>query len=75
MTQGDRAGFVRIAAVASVLLVALAILPAAEMDRYKAPRALVAEAGAHDDTRDLRLASYAWFKPSLVFYSQREVKR
>jgi len=75
LRKGDRPAFLRATAISSVLFVALAILPAAEMDRYKAPRNLVAESGAKDASRDLRLASYQWFKPSLVFYAQREVKR
>jgi 4-amino-4-deoxy-L-arabinose transferase-like glycosyltransferase len=44
------------------------------LDRYKAPRALVAAAQACDDSRDIRIGAYQYFQPSLVFYCQREVK-
>ena len=30
--------------------------------------------GAGDPTRDMRLAAFEWFRPSIVYYSGREVK-
>ncbi len=73
---GDRPGVVRAASLASVLFVGLlATFPAGEMDLYKAPRDLVRESGAGDPSRDIRLASFEWFQPSVVFYAEREVKR
>ena len=45
------------------------------MDAYKAPRELVRASGVADPTRDLRVAAYDWFQPSVVFYAQREVEK
>ncbi|HYH66433.1 MAG TPA: hypothetical protein VD866_17195 [Urbifossiella sp.] len=45
------------------------------MDRYKAPRDLVADARLDDPTRDIRVGSYDWFQPSVVFYAKREVAK
>jgi 4-amino-4-deoxy-L-arabinose transferase-like glycosyltransferase len=76
LRAGDRAGFVRAAAVAAVAFVAaLAATAPAEMDRYKAPRGLVADTRLDDPTRDLRAGSYDWFQPSVVFYARREVAK
>lgn len=76
LRAGNRAGFVRAAAVAAVAFVAaLAATAPAEMDRYKAPRALVADTRLDDPTRDLRAGSYDWFQPSVVFYARREVAK
>jgi 4-amino-4-deoxy-L-arabinose transferase-like glycosyltransferase len=43
------------------------------LDRHRAPRPLVQASGVADPQRDLRLATYRWFAPSLVFYSGRQV--
>src|SRR5207249_4129385 len=42
-----------------------------DIDAYKAPRALVAVSGACRRERDIRIASYQYSQPSLVFYCQR----
>jgi hypothetical protein len=63
------------AAVGSVLFVGLLVaFPPDVVDRQKAPRELVRASGAGDPARDLRLASFEWFQPSVVFYTGREVK-
>jgi len=46
----------------------------AVVDRYKAPRELVRLLPADQISRDVRIATYDYFQPSLVFYSQREVE-
>ena len=67
-------GVVTAAAVASVLFVGLVVaFPAAVVDRQKAPRELVRASGAGDPTRDVRLAAFGWFQPSVVYYAGREV--
>ena len=74
LRANDRARFVRVMAVSAVVLTALiaAFLPRV-IDKQKAARELVRESGVDDPSRDVRLAQFHWFQPSLVFYSQREV--
>jgi hypothetical protein len=60
---------------AIVLFVAgLAVFPTAAVDDHKAVRSLVTEARTFDRGREIRLASYQYTQPSLVFYNQREVQ-
>jgi 4-amino-4-deoxy-L-arabinose transferase-like glycosyltransferase len=74
LRAGDRGAFVRVAAVAAVLFTALlSAFPPLVIDQRKAARELVRESGAGDPGRDLRLAQFHWFQPSLVFYTGREV--
>lgn len=74
LRKGDRRGFVTATAGCAVAFVGLlAAFPPQEMDRYKAPRALVRESGVGDPTRDVRVAAFDWFQPSVVFYAGREV--
>jgi hypothetical protein len=76
MRLGDRRGAVRAFAAFAVLFVGLlAAFPAGEMDRYKAPRQLARACGLPDGSRDIRLAAFDWFQPSMVFYSGREVTK
>ncbi|HSQ56315.1 MAG TPA: glycosyltransferase family 39 protein, partial [Gemmata sp.] len=73
--QGDRAAVVNSMAVASVAFIGTIVaLPPIEVDRQKAPRELVRATGMADPDRDVRVAAFAWFEPSLVFYSGREVE-
>ncbi|QVL32805.1 glycosyltransferase family 39 protein [Telmatocola sphagniphila] len=51
----------------------LAAFPILQMDQYKAPRALVEESQLRQRERDIRIASIYWFKPTTVFYTQREI--
>jgi hypothetical protein len=70
----DRGRFVRTMAVASVAFTALlAAFPPLAVDEQKAPRELVRASGVSDPSRDVRLAHFDWFQPSVVFYARREV--
>jgi 4-amino-4-deoxy-L-arabinose transferase-like glycosyltransferase len=74
LRRGDRQGVVNAAAVASVAFVGLVVaLPPEVVDRQKAPRELVRASGMADPDRDVRVAAYAWFQHSVVFYTGREV--
>jgi hypothetical protein len=76
LRRGDRGTFVTASAATAVAFVGLiAAFPAGEMDRYKAPRELVRASGVGDPGREVRLAGFDWFQPSVVFYARREVKR
>jgi 4-amino-4-deoxy-L-arabinose transferase-like glycosyltransferase len=71
-----RAEMVYAVAAASVLFVAALAAGAAEaVDRFKAPRPLVTEAGACQTGREVRVGCYAYYQPNLVFYCRREVQR
>lgn len=75
LRRGNRGGLVTAAAIASVGFVGLVMaLPPAVMDRYKAPKELVRQTGLNDPSRDLRVAAFGWFEPSVVFYSGRQVQ-
>src|SRR5205823_2072733 len=54
---------------------AAAAFPPRTADAHKAPRALVAAAGAHRPDADVRVAAFDYFQPSLVFYCGREVQQ
>ena len=70
----DRARFVRALAAGAVAFTALvAALPPLAVDSQKAPKELVRASGVDDPTRDMRLAHFDWFQPSVVFYARREV--
>jgi 4-amino-4-deoxy-L-arabinose transferase-like glycosyltransferase len=76
LARNDRSGVLAAAALATVLFVGLlAALPAVDLGRFNAPRDLVADSGAADDVRDLRLASLDYTAPSVTFYARREVRR
>jgi len=47
--------------------------PVRLIDARKAPRQLIQLAGLPRNNEEIRLASYAYFQPSLVFYAHREV--
>lgn len=72
--QGKRVVMTYRLAVAAVAFgaVTAAGIPLA-LDRHRAPKLLVQHSGIADPYRDLRVGSYRWFAPSLVFYSGREV--
>jgi 4-amino-4-deoxy-L-arabinose transferase-like glycosyltransferase len=76
LRRGARAGLVGALAASGVLFTAaLAALGPAAVDRYKAPRALAAALPADQTIRDVRVGTYEYFQPSLVFYCRREVNR
>jgi 4-amino-4-deoxy-L-arabinose transferase-like glycosyltransferase len=58
-------------AIALVAAIGGTVVPGFES--WRAPRQLVAEAGALRRQEEIRLASYHYTRPSLAFYSQREV--
>jgi 4-amino-4-deoxy-L-arabinose transferase-like glycosyltransferase len=63
-------------AIAAVLFVAgLALAGSSLLEDYKAPRVLVERAQACQSDRDIRVACYDWYQPSLVFYCRRKVSR
>jgi 4-amino-4-deoxy-L-arabinose transferase-like glycosyltransferase len=69
-----RAGLIAGLAAGAVAFVGLmATLPVRAVDAYKAPRPLVATAGACQPGEEVRVGCYAYFQPSLVFYCRREV--
>ncbi len=75
LRRNERGAFVSVAVAASVVFVGLVVaLPPEVVDRQKAPRELVRASGAGDPGRDLRVATFGWFEPSVVFYSGREVE-
>jgi len=62
--------------VAAVGFLAAALAdPLLRVDSHKPCRDLVAESGAFDRRHEIRLASFQFTQPSLVFYSQREVRQ
>ncbi len=76
MRRGDRNGAIVSMAVVSVVFIALMIaFPTLIIDRQKAPRELVRAGELADASRDIRVAAFEWFQPSIVFYSGREVAR
>lgn len=67
------------AVLSAVTVAAIAFLgtaaawPVHVIDRQKAPKRLIADSGAHRPTEEIRIASFCYFQPSLVFYAQREI--
>jgi 4-amino-4-deoxy-L-arabinose transferase-like glycosyltransferase len=70
-----RTAMVGAVGIGGVLFIALlaAWAPSA-VDQYKAPRVLASALPEDQTRREVRVASYDWFQPSLVFYCQRQVK-
>jgi 4-amino-4-deoxy-L-arabinose transferase-like glycosyltransferase len=66
---------VSVAATAVLLTGLLAGWGTAALDSDKASRPLVRAFRAHQAAPEVRLVSYPFYKPSLVFYSRREVYR
>jgi hypothetical protein len=72
----ERTAVLGAVAVAAVGFVAtLAAFPAVTVSEYRAPRSLVAAAGANRPDDEVRHACYAYYQPSLVFYGQRELDK
>jgi 4-amino-4-deoxy-L-arabinose transferase-like glycosyltransferase len=70
----NRPRFVRAMTVGAVAFTALlAAFPPLAVDAQKAPRELVRASRVNNPDRDVRLAHFDWFQPSVVFYAQREV--
>jgi 4-amino-4-deoxy-L-arabinose transferase-like glycosyltransferase len=64
-----------IMASAVLWILGLAVAGSLAVDAHKAPRILVETSGTRQLDRDIRIACYEWYQPSLVFYCQREVAR
>ena len=62
-----------IAGTAIVLLSAVAAGPVYVVDAHKAPKPLVEVAQVRRPFEEIRIASFCYAQPSLVFYCQREV--
>jgi 4-amino-4-deoxy-L-arabinose transferase-like glycosyltransferase len=63
-----------LAGMAVLFVGVLATWGTSHVDAFKAPRPLVQEAGACQTDRDIRIACYQFYQPSLVFYCHREVR-
>jgi 4-amino-4-deoxy-L-arabinose transferase-like glycosyltransferase len=76
LRRGQRGGMIASVAGCAVLLaVLLAGWGLQAMEPYKAARALAQGLPADQVQRDVRVATYGYFQPSLVFYCRREVQR
>jgi 4-amino-4-deoxy-L-arabinose transferase-like glycosyltransferase len=74
--RGRRGGLIAAVAGCAVLLaVPLGAWGLQAMEPYKASRPLAQGLPADHVRRDVRVASFAYFQPSLVFYCRREVSR
>ncbi len=74
--QDERSALVRVVAVTAVLLSAIvAMWGPLLVDAAKAPRALAGLLPADQTSHEVRIATYDYFQPSLVFYCQREVEQ
>ncbi len=73
---GNRTGVV-VAALAAALLFTAGVgtWGGSALEAWKAPRALAAALPPDQTRREVRVAAYAYFQPSLIFYCQREVSR
>jgi 4-amino-4-deoxy-L-arabinose transferase-like glycosyltransferase len=73
---GNRPAVVAAVTVASILFVGVtAALPTLAVEEYKAPKQLVAAAGACQTDREVRVASLDYTQPSVTFYAGRRVER
>lgn len=73
---GNRPLFVHAMTSAAIGFVGVtAAFPPSVVDRYKAPKQLVHDSGAADDSREVRLASLDYTQPSVTFYAARRVDR
>lgn len=75
LRAGQRRAVVSTMAATAAVFIGLAVvrIPCI-LDRYKAPRELVRHSGTDAADRDLRLAAFRWFQPSVVFYTGRQIE-
>jgi 4-amino-4-deoxy-L-arabinose transferase-like glycosyltransferase len=71
--QARQGALVCLGMTAVLFAASLVALGGLALDDHKAPRALVAAAGAQRSDAEVHVACYEWYQPSLVFYCQREV--
>lgn len=75
LCTGRRTGVVvTFMACTAVFLAAVAAWGALALEAHKAPRELVHDLPSDLTTREVRIAAYQYFQPSLVFYCQRQVQ-
>lgn len=76
LARDRRIAYVHTVAVASILFIGtLAAFVAPVVDEYKAPRSLVAQSGARQPDREVRVASLDYTQPSVTWYVERKVER
>jgi 4-amino-4-deoxy-L-arabinose transferase-like glycosyltransferase len=76
LRRGRRGGLITCVALGGAAFTAgAASWGAVAVDRYKAVRALVAALPPDQTRRDVRIATFNYFQPSLVFYCRREVRQ
>ena len=76
LRAGNRTGVV-VASLAATLLFTAGVgaWGGGALEAWKAPRALAAALPPDQTRREVRVAAYAYFQPSLIFYCRREVSR
>ncbi len=75
LRQGNRGGLIVAVTVASVVFIGLTVtFPPAAIEPQKAPKELVRMSGVDNPNRDLRVGSFEWLLPSVVYYSGRKVE-
>jgi len=75
LRQGNRGGLIVAVTVASVVFIGLTVtFPPAVIEPQKAPKELVRMSGVDNPNRDLRVGSFEWLLPSVVYYSGRKVE-
>jgi 4-amino-4-deoxy-L-arabinose transferase-like glycosyltransferase len=76
LRQGRRNTAIQAVSVTAIVFVSLLVTwPPHVLEKQRAPRELVRVAGLADPNRDVRIATYEWFQPSVVFYTGREIGR
>ncbi|MCE9566647.1 MAG: glycosyltransferase family 39 protein [Planctomycetes bacterium] len=76
LRQERRNAAIQVVSVTAIAFVALLVTWTPRvLERQRAPRELVRATGLADPTRDVRIATFEWFQPSVVFYTGREVGR
>jgi 4-amino-4-deoxy-L-arabinose transferase-like glycosyltransferase len=76
LRAGDRAGVVLSFTVAAVLFVGgLGANGGTPLNAHKSPKPLAQAVANAQTEHEVRVAAFAYFQPSLVFYTQREVER
>jgi 4-amino-4-deoxy-L-arabinose transferase-like glycosyltransferase len=76
LQRGRRGALIgTVTVLAAVFVASAAGWGAVVVDRCKAPRALVSALPADQLHRDVRIAAWGYFQPSLVFYCGREVNQ
>ena len=76
LRSGRRTGAVAgFAGTAVIFLASVAAEGAVALEPYKAPRELVRDLHDNLTSHELRVGTYQYFQPSLVFYCRREVQK